>query len=97
MKVLHTKEYKALVIDFFGKLPSCDSFSMYSECFLKLSEVPIPQLRRAFLDCLISRFRSQQNYSKLEFTPRILRQLVLSMRLSDLEIAKIKQYLTLPL
>lgn len=50
MDVLHTKEYKKIVVQYFGELPEMDSFNQYKICFDLIQSIPIETLNQLYLD-----------------------------------------------
>lgn len=97
MKILYTHEYRKLVVDFCGRLPSCDNLSMYPACSSELSKIPVLQLKEAFLKCLTQRVCKKKSRVLLRASPLSLRQVVVSLGLSLSEIVKIQEFLSLPL
>ncbi|WP_203293502.1 sce7726 family protein [Luteirhabdus pelagi] len=50
MQILNTNEYKMVVQEYFGVLPSMNSFDQYKKCFDLIKSIPIVELNQLFLE-----------------------------------------------
>ena len=58
MEVLHTKEYKNIVYQYFGELPKMNSFNQFNVCSKLISTIPLDCLNRLYLGELKKRKNS---------------------------------------
>lgn len=97
MKVLHTEEYRRAVASYFGALPACSDLEMYAACEKKVAQMPTSILQNVLLESVKHRQQRVMAMTALRRTPRILRQMMLSMRFSKAEIDKIVNQLSISL
>ena len=79
MKCLRTSEYENIVREYFGELPDVPTYNLFEACKGKISHID-----SAILNCLflqeIKKRKSPTGY--LKDSPKILRQIILSMNLT---------------
>lgn len=92
MKVLHTREYKAIIAEHFGALPEVSAFEMYHACAEKMQEIPKLQLQNHFISSMKKRAVVSHSLAHL---PDELKQIALQLRLSEVRakelLAKLKK------
>jgi|SRR5690554_1039617 len=79
MQILHTKEYKTIVKNYFGELPDMTSFTMYDKCFQLIKTIPNEKLNRLFIDEMKKR-KIQNELSSRYY--KELNQIFLSLNLN---------------
>lgn len=84
IQILHTKEYKSIVQDFYGSLPDMTSFTQYQKCKDLIGGIPEDILNRLFVQQAIRRVSSQA--MGLEDSLE-LNQVFLSLKMSKREKA----------
>lgn len=80
MQCLRTQEYKNIVIQKYGELPTNSCFEMYEKCANKLKEFPSEELQRLFIQEIKKR---KNNTNHLKNYPEEIRQLYLSMNIKQ--------------
>lgn len=80
MGCLRTQEYKNLVFSYDGYLPNVSEYEMYEACKARIKQIPSAELNKLFL-CEIKKRKNAT--SKLKDVPKELRQICLSLNLSD--------------
>ena len=82
MNILHTSEYKAIVKEYFGKLPKMTSFSQYQICKELILQIPLMDLNKLFIHQMKKRtfdpILSKRNYKEFN-------QINLSLKLSKIQ------------
>lgn len=78
INILRTDEYKRLIIEEYGYLPSVSGYNMYGACRELMYGIPTPKLKSFFRDIVKKR---KNNAALLKNTPPELRQLCLSLGL----------------
>lgn len=83
MEMLHTKEYKQLVLDHYGSLPQMNAFTQFDQCKELISKIPAAALNSLFLKAMKQRKAKQQFLKKahIEFN-----QICLSLSLSTKQL-----------
>jgi hypothetical protein len=86
MKVLHTKEYKDIVFEFYGKLPKMNDFTQFDVCKELIFKIPPMELNKLFVKTLKRRKINNHFFNKLnsEFN-----QICLSLNLTENEKEKL--------
>lgn len=83
MEILHTKEYKQLVLAHYGTLPEMNAFTQFDQCKELISQIPVADLNSLFIQAMKQR-KSKQEFLKkahIEFN-----QICLSLNLSTKQI-----------
>ena len=83
MSCLRIKEYESIVTKWCGHLPDVPQYRMFQECLSVFSNIPMQKLKEYFLTEMKNR---NNNISTIKKTPGFLRQICLSMNLSNKEI-----------
>ena len=94
MHILHTQEYKALVLSYYGYLPEMTSFNQFNICMDLIKRIPLKELNRLFIKQMKSRARKQVLSSRYY---REFNQLSLALSLSRAEKNRLIQVLKSPL
>lgn len=83
MEILHTKEYKQLVLAHYGSLPEMNAFTQFDQCKKLISQIPAPELNSLFIKAMKERKTKQQFLQKahIEFN-----QICLSLNLSTKQL-----------
>lgn len=83
MEILHTNEYKKLVLDYYGSLPQMNAFTQFDQCKELISQIPTVELNGLFLKAMKQRKAKQQFLKKahIEFN-----QICLSLNLSTKQL-----------
>jgi len=79
MEILHTREYRQLVLDHYGVLPEMNAFTQFDQCKELISQIPASDLNSLFIQAMKQR-KSKQKFLKkahIEFN-----QICLSLNLS---------------
>jgi hypothetical protein len=86
MEVFHTREYRAVVSEYYGELPAMDAFTQFSICKNLISKIPKDRLNSLFIKMMKCRKVNNSFYNKInsEFN-----QICLSMDFSKQEMNKI--------
>lgn len=82
MGCLRTQEYKNIVFSVDGYLPNVNEFKMYDACKARIKQIPSLVLNELFLNEIKKR---KSVTSKLREVPKELRQMCLSLNLSEKE------------
>ena len=82
MGCLRTQEYKDIVLSFDGYLPDVSDYEMYDACKARIMQIPSLKLNELFLHEIKKR---KSVTSKLKDVPKELRQIYLSLNLSEKE------------
>ncbi|SOD15142.1 sce7726 family protein [Pedobacter xixiisoli] len=83
MEILHTKEYKQLVLEYYGTLPEMNAFTQFDQCKELISQIPEAELNSLFIQAMKQR-KSKQEFLKkahIEFN-----QICLSLNLSTKQL-----------
>lgn len=80
LNILHTDEYKRLIIEEYGYLPSVSGYNMYGACRELMYGIPTYKLKSFFRDVVKGR---RNNTALLRKAPSELRQLCLSLGLDE--------------
>lgn len=80
LNILHTDEYKRLIIEEYGYLPSVSGHNMYGACRELMYGIPTYKLKSFFRDVVKGR---RNNTALLKKAPSELRQLCLSLGLDE--------------
>lgn len=78
MRSIRTSEYKNIIKDYYGSLPSMNSFTMFNECDILMEGIPSDILSELFNEELKKRKNNTVNLKKIQTE---LKQLSLSMNL----------------
>jgi hypothetical protein len=94
MQILHSKEYKAIVENYFGKLPDITSFNQFNICSELIKGIPTKELNILFIDQIKMRGNSNQLSSRYykEFN-----QLFLAFKMNKMEKVRMIEILKTPL
>lgn len=85
MKVLHTKEYRKIVLEYFGKIPKCNDFEQFNVCKNLIKKIPQEDLNNLFIQTMKQRKIHNTFSSKnIEFN-----QICLSLNLSEKQTEKL--------
>jgi hypothetical protein len=90
MRCIRTEEYKNIVLQYFGKLPETSCYEMFEKCQEKIKEIPQEELQMLFLDEIKKR---KNNTQLLETYPAEIRQICLSMNLSQKQFVNLMEKL----
>lgn len=94
MGCLRTKEYKNIVLSYYGHLPSVSEYEMFDACKARIRNIPDAKLNELFL------FEIKKRKSithKLKDVPKELRQICLSLNLSEKERCELAIRLSNPI
>ena len=94
MRCLRTQEYKNILLSYDGFLPKVSEYEMYNACRLRLSKIPSEKLNKLFLSEIKKR---KSVTSRLKEFPKELRQIYLSLNLSEKESAELSIQLRTPI
>ena len=94
MGCLRTQEYKDIVISFDGYLPDVSEYEMYDACKERIMQIPSLRLNELFLYEIKKR---KSVTSKLKDVPKELRQICLSLNLSEKERLELANQLCNPI
>lgn len=94
MSCLRTQEYKDIVMSFDGYLPDVSEYEMYDACKARIMQIPSLSLNELFLYEIKKR---KSVTSKLKEVPKELRQICLSLNLSEKEITDLVNQLCNPI
>lgn len=88
MRSVRCDEYKAMVIDAYGKLPQVNAFEMYEACREKLRQLSSKRLHSLFLETIKKRKTLTQ---LLPSFPKETRQMYLSLTMSDAQLKELNK------
>ena len=94
MGCLRTQEYKDIVLSFDGYLPDVSEYEMYNACKARIMQIPSLRLNELFLYEIKKRKNAT---SKLKEVPKELRQICLSLNLSEKERLELSNQLCNPI
>ncbi len=94
MNILHTKEYKQLVKNYFGSLPEMSSFNQYAICLDLLKTIPNHKLNELFISVMKQR---RSDYRLKKNNHREFNQIRLSLNLSIEDESLLFQHLKSPI
>lgn len=94
MKILHTHEYKSMVLEHYGFLPSMTSFNQFDVCRELLFDIPNVQLNSYFIKFMKTR---QQGSALSKRNYREFNQMSLAMKLSQEERNNLITHLKSPI
>ncbi|MBR1463617.1 MAG: sce7726 family protein [Prevotella sp.] len=94
MGCLRTQEYKDIVLSFDGCLPDVSEYEMYDACKARIMQIPSLKLNELFLYEIKKR---KSITSKLKDVPKELRQICLSLNLSEKERSELANQLCNPI
>ena len=94
MGCLRTQEYKDIVLSFDGYLPDVSEYEMYDACKARIMQIPSLRLNELFLYEIKKR---KSVTSKLKDVPKELRQICLSLNLSEKERLELANQLCNPI
>ncbi|WP_165606690.1 sce7726 family protein [Flavobacterium piscis] len=86
MEILHTKEYKNIVDQYYGEIPVCNDFEQYNICKKLIAKIPVEDLNRLFIKAMKSRKINNDlsNKKNKEFN-----QIFLSLNLNEMQKVKL--------
>lgn len=94
MRCLKIQEYKDIVLSIDGHLPNVSEFEMYNACKARIKQIPLDRLNELFL----YEVKKRKNItSKLKEVPKELRQIYLSLNLSEKERSELTNQLSNPI
>ena len=82
MEVLHTQEYKEIVIQYFGELPVMNSFNQFNICFDLIESIPSKKLNKLYLNQMKKRKQGMDLSSRYY---KELNQISLALKLKKKE------------
>jgi hypothetical protein len=91
MRSLRTPEYKNIITNYFGELPNVNSFKMFDECAILMSQIPNNTLNSLFISELKKRTTNTQI---LKTFYSELRQLCLSLNINQTEYLELNTILS---
>jgi len=94
MGSLRSEEYKELVCEHYGELPTMTSFTQFSICQALIQKIPNERLNALFIGAM--KRRKQHGIFSMRYY-RELNQLVLAMRLSDVQRRELIASLDVPI
>ena len=94
MGCLRIQEYKNIVLSVDGYLPNVSEFEMYNACKARIKQIPSDRLNELFLYEVKKR---KSITSKLKEVPKELRQIYLSLNLSEKERSELTNQLCSPI
>lgn len=94
MGCLRTQEYKNIVLAYDGNLPDVSEYEMYDACKARIMQIPSLRLNELFLYEIKKR---KSVTSKLKDVPKELRQMYLSLNLSEKERLELANQLCNPI
>lgn len=94
MEILHTHEYKNIVLQYFGELPEMNSFTQFERCKEKIRKIPTEQLNQLFITAMKS--RRQHNAFSLRYYPE-LNQISLALNFTKKQRKALISKLHLPI
>lgn len=86
MGILHTKEYKKIVSQYYGEVPKCNSFEQYDICKQLIEKIPIENLNELFIEAMKSRKINNDMCTK---TNAEFNQIFLSLNLDQKQKVKL--------
>ena len=94
MKCLRTSEYENIVKSYFESLPKAQPHQMYEACAKCMAKIPFESLNELFLREIKKR---KSTTNRLDTIPKEIRQIYLSMNLSDKDQIRLMSNLNKPL
>ncbi len=94
MGCLRTQEYKNIVLSYYGNLPKISEYEMYNACKSRIKKIPSEKLNELFLYEIKKR---KSITSRLNKVPKELRQIYLSLNLSEKESSNLVTLLSNPI
>ncbi len=79
MRILHTREYRKIVIEYFGTIPICNDFEQFDVCKKLIEKVPQEELNKLFLQAM----KQRKVFNKFSSTNTEFNQICLSLNLTD--------------
>lgn len=90
MQVLHTGEYKNIILDYFGFLPDVSCFELFDACSELMRLIPYSDLRAMIISEIKKR---KNNFHCLKQFPSVLRQSALAMNLTQKQLTSLSDVL----
>jgi len=78
MEILHTKEYRQVVTEYYGEIPSCNDFQQFEICKDLISKIPSSELNNLFIQIMKNR-KINNDFSSKKFQE--FNQICLSLNL----------------
>ena len=94
MHILRTREYKAIVRAYYGRLPEITSFNQFNKCRELIHKIPNPELNKLFIEQM--KDRDLENALSRRYYQEF-NQLTLALRLSKIERRRMIQELKSPI
>jgi len=94
IKAVRTSEYKAIVKEYYGKLPEMNDFNMFGICLDLIKAIPYNELNQLFIKTIKKR---KNNTSSLKLYNTELRQLALAMKLNPKNYQQLLEKLNQPI
>jgi len=91
IRSLRTKEYKNLVESYFGALPTMNAFNSFEICESMMKLIPSEELHKLFVKIMKER---KSNFSSLYNYSKPIRQMCLSLHISENEYVKLQSCLS---
>ena len=94
MQMLHTKEYRAIIAEHYGEIPSCNDFQQYQICKNLMEQIPSLELNSLFIQTMKKR-KINNDFSSKKFEE--FNQICLSLNLDSKQKTKLFSNLSSPI
>lgn len=85
MKILHTKEYRRIVNEYFGLIPTCSDFEQFNVCKKLIETIPSEELNKLFIDIM----KQRKIFNDFSFNNTEFNQICLSLNLNEVQKDKL--------
>lgn len=85
MKILHTREYRNIVEEYFGAIPNCNDFEQFNVCKKLIGKIPQEELNKLFLKTM----KQRKFFTKFSSNYKEFNQICLSLNLTDKQKEKL--------
>ena len=94
MQMLHTKEYRSIITEYFGEIPICNDFQQYQICKKLMEQIPSLELNNLFIQTMKKR-KINNDFSSKQFEE--FNQICLSLNLDSKQKTKLFSNLSSPI
>ncbi|MFN3968691.1 sce7726 family protein [Flavobacterium sp.] len=85
MKILHTKEYRNIVKEYYGEIPICNDFEQFNVCKKLIEEIPQEELSKLFIETM----KQRKIFNRFSSNYKEFNQICLSLNLTDKQKEKL--------
>lgn len=85
MKILHTKEYRSIVNEYFGLIPTCSDFEQFNVCKKLIEKIPTEELNKLFIHLM----KQRKIFNAFSPNNTEFNQICLSLNLNEVQKEKL--------